>query len=220
VTPPAVALLATAAACTAGRRTRTRWAAATALIAIAPVPVAAAAAAAGLLRWRARLRRRRLDSAAADADVMVLAELVGMGISAGLSVGLALQSAADRVHSTLRGEVATLLRRAHPMGLAAALASAQGRARPLWLCMARATVTGAPLAGSLAAFVATRRSAAHALRIAAARRLPIRLMLPVAMLILPGFVMLTLGPALLSALSDLSFPIALSLSLAAGRLPV
>ena len=34
---------------------------------------------------------------------------------------------------------------------------------------------------------------------AAARRLPVRLLVPVALLMLPGFVVLTAGPALLGA---------------------
>ena len=46
--------------------------------------------------------------------------------------------------------------------------------------------------------------AGHAERITVARRLPVRLLLPLALLILPGFVVLAVGPAVLQALARLA----------------
>ena len=102
------------------------------------------------------------------------------------------------VHPALAHEVGDLLRRAARDGLGHALAAADGRGRPLYAGAARAVVTGAPLAPAVDAVVREAIAGQRAADLEAARRLPVRLMLPLALLILPGFVLLTVGPTVLA----------------------
>ena len=157
----------------------------------------------GCWRLSRRFRRRRVDAAAAEGDVVLLADLVALGLGAGLSLPLALDEAAREVDPGLAAEVRALRRAMDRLGVAAALAGATGRGERLYRLTARAAATGAPLTAAVEAFAAERRHAEHARRLEAARRLPVRLLLPLALLILPGFVVLVVGPALLESLARL-----------------
>jgi len=203
---PAAAALAAAAAWVVSVRQRERWAVGTAIFGLFPLPAAVGVLGVGLLVGRRRLRSRRIAELEAGADVGMLAELVGLGLSAGLGLSQALTAARPFVHPQLSDEVGAVLRRAAHGGLATALAEASGRGRRLYLLTARAVVTGAPLAPAVDAFVAEAAAAERAAQQESARRLPVRLMLPLALLILPGFVLLTVGPTVLSALERFALP--------------
>ena len=174
-----------------------------ALVVLAPLLGLPAVLAAACWRLSRVFRRRRLAAAAAEADVVLLADLLALGLGAGLSLPLALDEAAGEVDPALAAEVGALRRAMDRLGVAAALAGATGRGERLYRLTARAAATGAPLAAAVEAFAAERRHAEHARRLEAARRLPVRLLLPLALLILPGFVVLVVGPALLESLARL-----------------
>lgn len=171
-----------------------------------PVLALGGAVAGALLvgRRRLRVRRRRLEAAASD--VGVLAEMVSLALSAGLTISQALQVAQPLVHPLLRSEVDTVLRQAAHGGLSNSLASAAGHGRPFFVLIAHAVVTGAPLAPAVDSFVRQALADRRAAHLEAARRLPVRLMLPLALLILPGFVLLTVGPTVLAALERFVLP--------------
>jgi len=187
-------------------RRRARWSAAVAAAMIQPAVTAAGGAGWALLSARRRLRQRRQAAAAAAADVGSLAELVGLGLSAGLTLRQALAAAAPNVHPLLGAEVSAVLRRAARGGLAVALAEAAGYGRRLYVVSARAVVTGAPLGTAIDGFAREMAAERHARQLAAAHRLPVRLMVPLALFILPGFVLLTVGPAVLAALDRVVLP--------------
>ena len=147
---------------------------------------------------RLRLARRRRE-ALAQADVVTLAELSGLGLAAGLDFAGSLQRAAEPLSAEIRGEVQRMLRRARLRGLSAALATESGRCRRLFRLTARAVETGAPVRAAVEAFVDDENSAERARSLAAIRRLPVKLLFPLALLILPGFMVLTIGPAVLSS---------------------
>lgn len=174
-----------------------------ALAVVAPLLGAAALMALACWLLSRRLRRPRLAEAAAEGDVVLLADLVALGLGAGLSLPSALDEAAREVAAPLAGEVRCLRRSMDRLGVAAALASAGGRGERLYRLTARAAATGAPLAAAVEAFAAERRHAEQARHLERARRLPVRLLLPLALLILPGFVVLVVGPALLESLARL-----------------
>ncbi len=173
----------------------------------------------GIAWWARRLRAgrvgRRRSKVAADGDVVVLAEMVGLGLSAGLTFRTASEAAAGEVHPLLGDEVNGVLRRSRRTGLETALAVAEGRAAPLYRLAARAAASGAPVGEAVAGLVNELRRAQRARALESIRRLPVRLLLPLALLILPGFVLLTLGPALLAGLERLT----LTLPTVVGRLP-
>ena len=187
-------------------RRRERWALAGGLVVLQPV-LAVGGAVAGVLlvgRRRLRARRRRLEAAASDVGVM--AEMVSLALSAGLTISQALRVAQPLVHPVLRSEVDVVLRLAAHGGLSNALASATGHGRPFFVLIAHAVVTGAPLAPAVDSFVRQALADRRAAHLEAARRLPVRLMLPLALLILPGFVLLTVGPTVLAALERFVLP--------------
>jgi|GEM_PF-818833 len=174
-----------------------------ALMAAAPLLGFPALLASACWRGARRLRRRRLAGAGAEADVVLLADLLALGLGAGLSLSRALDEAAGELDPALASEVRSLRRAMDHGGAAAALAAASGRGERLYRLTARAAATGAPLAAAVEAFAAERRHAEHSRHLEAARRLPVRLLLPLALLILPGFVVLVVGPALLESLARL-----------------
>jgi len=173
------------------------------LVVLAPLLGIAVAAALGCWLLSRRLRRPRLEAAAAEGDVVLLADLVALGLGAGLSLPAALDEAAGEVAGPLAAEVRHLRRAMDRLGVAAALATVEGRGERLYRLTARAAATGAPLAAAVEAFAAERRHAEQARQVERARRLPVRLLLPLALLILPGFVVLVVGPALLESLARL-----------------
>jgi len=152
-------------------------------------------------------RLGRQANRVADAHVGLLARGMLISVSAGMSPAGALALAAEQVHPLLAAEIQTVLGEAQRQGLAAALGAANGRAERLFLLLARAQLTGASTAGTLAAFVEERREAERTGSLEAARKLPVKLTIPLALLILPGFVVLTVGPSVLVAGRQLLGPV-------------
>jgi tight adherence protein C len=171
-------------------------------LAVPPVAAAAGAVTVARRRWR-RAARGTAMRRAADHDVLLLADLLALGIAAGHTVRGALAAARSHLHPLLAGEVAALLGSIDQRGTGAALAAAGGRLAELGRVCAGASVSGAPLGPAIAAHADRLRHTRHEERIARARRLPVRLLLPLALLILPGFVVLAVGPALLQAVARL-----------------
>jgi tight adherence protein C len=181
-----------------------RWSGAlgAAVVMAPPVGVAALAGTALVVVFR-RIGGRRREAADAERDVVVLADLVALGLSAGLGLPEALREAARWVSPPLAAELRRVLRAVRSSGAAAALAGESGRAALLYRSVAAAVASGGPLVGVVEGFAAERRHAEHARSMEAARRLPVRLLVPLALLILPGFVVLAVGPALLDSLARL-----------------
>jgi len=150
-------------------------------------------------RWRRLARSQRLAAESRD-DVVLYAELVSLGIGSGLPFTAAADRAGVEVGGEIGDEARRVLRRARLTGNAEALSASEGRLRPLFALASRATTTGAPLAPAIAGFATDVRKERAAERAAAAKRLPVRLLLPLTLLILPGFVVLTLGSAIVSGL--------------------
>jgi Flp pilus assembly protein TadB len=163
-----------------------------------PLGVVAAGVAWGGSRVR-RIASRRRSTAAVDDQVELLAELLALGLSSGWGFSQALGWAGDRLDEPVRGEVAALVRRMHHQGVVA-LDGAGGAATDLYRLVARALTTGAPLVDAVDGFAADRMQVRRRRTLTAARRLPVILVFPLALLILPGFVLVTVAPALIAGL--------------------
>lgn len=153
-------------------------------------------------RWRtsaSATRRRGL----ADADVALFADLVVLGVGAGFSLRSSIEEAGTHVVEELRLEVAGLIDAMDAIGVAPALSAARGRLGELGRVTAAAALSGAPLAAAVGAYASARRHREHSAAVERARRLPVRMLLPLALLILPGFVVLAVGPAVLQSLARL-----------------
>jgi tight adherence protein B len=87
--------------------------------------------------------------------------------------------------------------------MAGALSSASGSlTRPLFARLALAQASGAPMTEAVTAFLAEFRAQRRMEAVTRMRRLPVTLMLPLGLLILPGFVVLFAGPIVVRSLAD------------------
>ena len=133
----------------------------------------------------------------------MLADQAALGLRAGLTLDAALRAARPDLPGPLSAEVGAVLRRARSQGIALALAGAGGHGERVYRITERAVRTGAPVAAAIEALADELRHEDHARRMADARRLPVRMLLPLALLILPGFVLVLIGPALAGSLARL-----------------
>lgn len=144
-------------------------------------------------RFHGRSWLRSDDSTSED---LLLAELTALGLSAGLSFSAAVEAAAAHLSDEAAGRVRRSLR--SPAG-----PGEPSEATALLALADRALVTGAPLLASVDGYATSLRHSQRATATERARRLPVKLLFPLALLILPGFLLLTLGPALLAGLGRL-----------------
>ena len=175
-----------------------RWklvAAAACFFLLCAAPLLAVAGLLGLGIWG--LVRLVARPKAVEDDDALLAELAALGLTAGLTFPAAVEAATTAVP----GESSAELRRAsrtyrNDDGY---LSDDPG----LLIVARRALSTGAPLLPAVSGYATALRDAERSRRLVAARRLPVKLLFPLALLILPGFLILTVGPALLGSLERL-----------------
>lgn len=140
-------------------------------------------------------------------DVAAVARLTAVCLRAGLSLGGALAIVADRTPEPTRSAVTEVVRRARRAGLGPALAATSGPLGPLARRLAGAHRTGASLAMTIDTFERELVDSLHATRLARVRRLPVQLTVPLVLLILPGCVLLLVGPTLVGELGRLLDPL-------------
>ena len=136
-----------------------------------------------------------------------LGQVLFIALSAGLPVAGALEFAADEIEDVEASQVRAVLRAARRQGLAAALAGLGGSSGGLFRVLARAQLTGSSVTRAVASFVDEERKNRRARAVEAAQRLPVKLTVPLALLILPGFVFLTVGPTVISIFRRLLGPL-------------
>lgn len=135
-------------------------------------------------------------------DIRPVLVVLLVEVRSGVSVLAALQAAADLLpdHPGLRqaARVATV------SGLVSAIPVAGGKLRPVLAQLARAQISGASISGALRSLLDQDLARERAERIAIARSLPVRLMIPVTLLMLPGLILLLYAPSLLRLFQDLT----------------
>ena len=166
-----------------------------------PIPTVVVLAALGLwVGWR-ELARRRSHARHAPDDLSLLVDLTGLGLTAGLTFPAAITAGAEYVDESLSAEVRRVLRdRTIGRGT---VGTVDGVTSGLFGVIDRALVTGAPMLPAVSGYGAALRSEERHRHLAAVRRLPVKLLFPLSLLILPGFLLLTVGPALLGGLQRL-----------------
>lgn len=145
------------------------------------------------------VRRRRTPAPVVPTRLVLLVVLTE--IRSGRSVLSALQSASSRLpdHAELR----QLVRLAGVAGLSAAVSVAPDSLRVILSQLARAQRSGASLAGTVHRLIDNDLAEERARRLAKARSLPTRLMIPVTLLMLPGMILLAYAPSLIAVFDDL-----------------
>ncbi len=154
----------------------------------------AAAAAMTIILRRPRRRKRAVPTRLVL--LVVLSE-----IRAGRSVLAALQAASARLPG--HAELHRMVRLAAVAGLSTAVPAAPNSLRSVMSQLARAQRSGASLAGTVHRLIDTDLADERSRRLAKARSLPTRLMIPVTLLMLPGMVLLAYAPSLIAMFDDL-----------------
>ncbi len=150
--------------------------------------------------WRLRHRFRRPPSHLRSILIVLLIEL-----RSGRSVLGALQTAATAFpgdHELVRAaRVATI------SGLTQAALLMSGDVKSVLSQLARAQRSGAAVGETVRSMIEADIAAEKARRVARSRALPVRLMLPITLLLLPGLVLLLYAPSLLKLFEELSGPL-------------
>lgn len=158
------------------------------------------------LRRRRSLRSERLARRRAERELELLTHSMLIGLSGGLSPAGALALARESLSSSLGQEVDRVLRHAVKGGLTPSLMNATGTGGRLFRQVGAAHLSGSPLELALTALATEYREAARSSAVEKARRLPVRMMLPLTLLMLPGLLILMIGPLVLPSLARLLDP--------------
>lgn len=142
-----------------------------------------------------RRRRRTGDS------LLDFARLLSVCLSAGLPLTAAMEIAGEEVE--VGDEVRDILRKARNLGMARALLTSGGQLSALAGQLARSHLSGAPIQDAVRAFVATRRAEHRFRALETARTLGVKLIVPVALMLLPGFIFLVFGPTVVEEMTGL-----------------
>ena len=159
------------------------------------------------LRRRRTLRDRRLARERAEGEIELLTHSMLVGLSGGLSPAASLALSRETLRSGLGEEVDMILRRSVQEGLAASLLNATGIGGRLFRQVGAAHLSGAPLGLALTALAAEHRAATRTRAVETARRLPVKMVVPITLLMLPGLLILMVGPLVLPSVARLLGPI-------------
>lgn len=138
-------------------------------------------------------------------DPVLAGRLVLLGLRAGLSAHAAMAEAARLAPEDTARALRSAAHRAATEGFDLAADHADDL-RPLLRVVGRAVSVGAPVSAELSAHLSDVAAETHQIRLARAKSLPVRLAMPLTLLVLPGVVLLTVGPSLLGSLADLADP--------------
>jgi len=156
----------------------------------------------GLGYWslgRYRHRKRPPDTG----DVIAFGRLLVVPLTGGMSLAAALTMASQETHPQLRGEVARLLRRSRQDGMAAALAGSDGLLGELFRRVAGAHSSGTSPVRSVLTHVESLHSQVRMESLSRIRSLPVTLSVPLTLLIVPGFLLVLVGPSVVSRLAEM-----------------
>jgi hypothetical protein len=159
-----------------------------------------AAAMLGRLRPLRLVRRR---AAREDVDVLLVARLLALSIASGRPLGRALADVGQRLPHSQAAAIDDISIRANRDGLTRSLAETTGPLGDLAERMAKAQVTGAPVGPALDAFISTLHDAKRLQAVEEARTIGVKLILPLTLLLLPGFIALVVAPFVLEQLEGL-----------------
>jgi len=200
----AVTLGAVALTCT---ELRMRVVAAAMLLALvvtdAPWLVAVAAAGGAIAVGWVRLRSRRVRAMQNSMDLADLCDLTVVGLTGGLGLQSALHLAATSTGGSVGAEAEQILRSARVAGASEAMAAADGIGRPLYRTLGRAAASGAAVLEPVAQLADELSAELETQRLEAVRRRPVAMLFPLTLLILPGFLLLAVAPAVLEAFGRL-----------------
>ena len=166
---------------------------------MALIPLVLAAALLGQLRLPPLIRRAPRH----EIDVLLVARLLALSIASGRPLGRALVDVGRRLPGSAPAAIDDIVVRANRDGLTRSLAETTGPLADLAERLAKAQVTGAPVGPALDAFIATVHDARRFQAVEEARTIGVKLIVPLTLLLLPGFLALVVAPFVLEQLEGL-----------------
>ncbi|MDJ0953560.1 MAG: type II secretion system F family protein [Acidimicrobiia bacterium] len=173
----------------------------TAFVTVAPAAIPVLSLGAIAIALRHRMRSRANLQTATRRSLAEAVELTALGLTGGLGAPAALSLAGRTVGGTVGREIEAVLRRSRIDGLSGAVAD--GHIGCIVRVIGRANATGAPLLDSVSRLADELNADLAAQRLAAVRRIPVAMLFPLTLLILPGFLLLAVAPALFDAFGRL-----------------
>ncbi len=157
---------------------------------------------AGMVWWALRRFRFRRRPAGAE-EVISLGRLLVVALTGGMSLANSLMMAARESHPQLRAEVSLTLRRSRQDGLARSLAASSGLLGELFGRMAGAHSSGTSLVRAVLTHVENLHSQTRMESLSRIRSLPVTLAVPLTLLIVPGFLLVLVGPPVVSRVTEM-----------------
>jgi len=154
----------------------------------------------GASRWRSIRHQRRLDHRAMS-DVLLALDLMALAATSGLPFTRAV-ILASRSTGEVTGDVLQRAVRRVDAGLPPAIED--GLVASAFEAAQRSAVTGASLSSTLAGIAQRAREDEAAAVQERLEKLPVKLLFPMAFLILPGFILVAVVPTIVSGLSQLT----------------
>ena len=171
---------------------------------IAPVQTAAGLfLALAVARFRSAVKLSRQSTVERDASLEA-SELVALALAGGLSVAAAHQVALVHAAPEANATLSRLVVDMQVKGTGAALIDDDGSMAGASRVIAAAAASGAPVLPALKGHLEVEAHRRHSERVETARKLPVRLLLPLTLLVLPGFVLLTVGSTVVGSLARLN----------------
>jgi Flp pilus assembly protein TadB len=146
------------------------------------------------------IRQSRSAHTGSNGDGLLAVELVGLGVTAGLPFRNAAAITSAQVSEPVAREMSRALRSVSA-GQPPSIEIPE--IRSMFSAAQASESSGTPLAGTLNAVARDSRRASAAASKERLAKLPVKMLFPLAFLILPGFVLLTVVPPLMSGLSKL-----------------
>lgn len=138
-----------------------------------------------------------------EIDVLLVARLLALSIASGRPLGRALVDVGRRLPESGSAAIDDIVVRANRDGLTRSLAETTGQLAGLAERLAKAQVTGAPVGPALDAFIAMLHDARRFQAVEEARTIGVKLIVPLTLLLLPGFLALVVAPFVLEQLEGL-----------------
>lgn len=147
--------------------------------------------------------RLRPRSRQPNVGVLVVARLLALSVASGRPLGCAFEDVRSRLPESDVTAIDDLLGRANRDGLTRALVETTGPLAELAERLAKAQVTGAPVGPALDAFITSLHAARRFQAVEEARTVGVKLIVPLTLLLLPGFLALVVAPFILEQLEGL-----------------
>lgn len=158
---------------------------------------------AAVTAWWAWRRFRSRPRPVAVEDVIGFGRLLVVPLTGGMSLANSLIMASREAHPQLREEVSQALRRSRRTGLARALASGGGHLGELFGRMAGAHSSGSSLVRAVITHVDNLHSRHRTDALSRIRSLPVTLAVPLTLLIIPGFLLVLVGPPVVARVNEM-----------------